>query len=351
MQRRRRHPAALTSTATHDTKRGEDARARIYTISEAPLVWQAAVSRWTEMNRPLRAENDAHPDRDSEWMFYQGLLGAWPAALDLSDASALKALAKRMTAFMIKAAREAKLYTTWTQPDEQFERALTSFVNQALDPKHTETFLMDFNGTVQPFIRAGVVNSLTQLALKLFVPGVPDTYQGTEIWDLSLVDPDNRRPVDFGQNDSLSKAEASPRALLDAWTTGAIKQNVLRAGLRLRRSLGTSFESAKYVPLVLSGSLQRHAVAFARTGRLGTVVVVGTRLSLPLLDGEAPRIAPERWVDTRIHLPAASYEFTDILNGRRHADLGTTLQLADVLRDLPVAVLFSHSNSSDRTIV
>jgi (1->4)-alpha-D-glucan 1-alpha-D-glucosylmutase len=344
MQLRRTHPAALTSTATHDTKRGEDARARIYAISEAPLVWAAAVGRWAEMNRALGAEDQARPERESEWMFYQALLGAWPVVLNLNDAVALKSLAERMKAFIVKAAREAKLHTTWTQPDEKYERGLTSFVEQALDPNRSKAFLADFHGTVQPFVRAGIVNSLTQLVLKLFVPGIPDVYQGTETWDLALVDPDNRRPVDFERNCDLLKAEAPPDDLLHAWTTGAVKQRILCAGLQLRQSLDTTLEEGEYVPLEPRGPLQEHIVAFARRSNMDTVVVIGTRLSFSLLPPATPRVAAERWAGTQIHLPAVSRGFTDILTGRRHAPVEDSLQIAEVLRDLPVAVLSSRAD-------
>jgi (1->4)-alpha-D-glucan 1-alpha-D-glucosylmutase len=296
------------------------------------------------MNLPLRAKDEVRPEPDSEWMFYQALLGAWPVALDIADAVALKGLAERMTAFMVKAAREAKLHTTWTQPDERYERALASFVKQALDPHRSRAFLVDFDVTAQPFVRAGVVNSLTQLVLKLFAPGIPDIYQGTETWDLALVDPDNRRSVNFDRNADLLKAESSSRALLDGWFTGGIKLQVLRAGLRLRRSLEHSTEDGEYVPLELRGPLQDHVVAFARRTKMQTVVVVGTRWSLSLLQDEAPRVAAERWAGTQMRLPAASCAFTDILTGRQYAHADGALAIADVLRDLPVAVLSSRAN-------
>lgn len=337
MQARERHPAALSTTATHDTKRGEDARARIYAISEAPRTWEEAVRRWAELNADLR-QGEAHPDRDTEWMFYQALLGAWPAESRPPDADAMQALSHRMSAFMVKAAREAKLHTTWTQPDEAYEGMLTSFVEAALEPKRSKAFLDDFGAAIQPFVRAGAVNSLTQSVLKLFAPGVPDIYQGTEIWDLALVDPDNRRPVDFVQNDSMAKAEISSDSLLDAWTTGAIKQRILRAGLALRRTLGPRLLDATYTALKVSGPLSKHVIAFARKHETGCVVVLGTRLSLEHLDEAAPRIPSPRWADTRVHLPTGCGPLVDVLTGREFGDVAE-MNMSEVVRDLPVAVL------------
>ncbi len=339
MQARERHPAALSATATHDTKRGEDARARIYAISEAPRRWEEAVRRWAELNADLR-RGEAHPDRDTEWMFYQALLGAWPAQSRPPDADAMQVLSHRMSAFMVKAAREAKLHTTWTQPDEAYEDMLTSFVEAALEPKRSKAFLNDFGAAIQPFVRAGAVNSLTQSVLKLFAPGVPDIYQGTEIWDLALVDPDNRRPVDFVQNDSMAKAEISSDALLDTWTTGAIKQRILRAGLALRRTLGPRLLDATYIALKVTGPLSKHVIVFARKHETGCVVVLGTRLSLEHLDAEAPRIPGPRWADTRVHLPSGCGPLVDVLTGREFGDVAE-LNMSEVLRDLPVAVLRS----------
>ena len=291
--RLQRAPLALSATATHDTKRGEDARARIYAISEAPEIWRDAVARWTAMNAPHRAQtlDGATPDPDVEWMFYQSLLGAWPEALKPDAAAGLNELARRLADFMRKAAREAKLHTTWTQPVENYEAAIETFVAGTLSPERSSDFLHDFHATAQPFILAGAVNSLTQLCLKLFAPGIPDIYQGTELWDLALVDPDNRRPIDFIQRMALSNAEATPAELVAAWTTGAVKLQLMRAGLALRGDMGKDFSIAPYVPLEVEGPLRRHVVAFARSSAAGSVVVIGTRFSLRLLDGGSPVVA------------------------------------------------------------
>ncbi len=334
-------PLALSSTATHDTKRGEDARARIYAISEAPDEWSSAVRRWSEMNSARRTETieGIVPGADVEWMFYQSLLGAWPAALKPDDATGLQELARRMSEFMRKAAREAKLHTTWTQPVEGYEAAVEAFVAGTLSPERSSEFLHDFHVTAQPFILAGAMNGLTQLCIKLFAPGIPDIYQGTEIWDLALVDPDNRRPVDFTERMAMCKAEATPAELATAWTTGAIKLQLLRAGLALRGELGEDFAAATYVPLEVEGPLRRHVVAFARTSAAGSVVFIGTRFSLRLLDGGVPVVSADRWAGTRVVVPASIGRLHDVATYRSFGIENGAIEVSEALRDLPVAVL------------
>jgi (1->4)-alpha-D-glucan 1-alpha-D-glucosylmutase len=336
-------PLALSTTATHDTKRGEDARARIYAISEAPDVWSAAVRRWSAMNAPMRTENvdGIAPGADVEWMFYQALLGAWPAALKPADAAGLDDLAQRMGDYMRKAAREAKLHTTWTQPVEDYEAAVEAFVTNVLAPSRSHAFLEDFHATVQPFILAGAVNSLTQLCVKLFAPGIPDIYQGTEIWDLALVDPDNRRPVDFVERMAMTKAEATPAELAADWATGAVKLHMMRAGLALRGEMGDDFAAADYVPLEVEGPLRRHVVAFGRSSAAGWVVIIGTRFSLRLLEGGMPVVPAHRWQGTRVRLPTSVTQLSDMATHRAFAVDQGAIKLSEVLRDLPVAMLRS----------
>ena len=336
-------PLALSATATHDTKRGEDARARIYAISEAPDVWSAAVRRWSTMNAPMRTENvdGIAPGADVEWMFYQALLGAWPAVLKPTDAAGLDDLAHRMRDYMRKAAREAKLHTTWTQPVEDYEAAVEAFVTNVLAPSRSQAFLQDFHTTVQPFVLAGAVNSLTQLCVKLFAPGIPDIYQGTEIWDSALVDPDNRRPVDFVERMAMTKAETTPAQLVADWTTGAVKLQLMRAGLALRGEMGNDFAAADYVPLQVEGPLRRHVVAFARSSAAGWVVVIGTRFSLRLLEGGTPVVPALRWQGTRVRLPATLTQLNDVAAHRTIAADQGAIELSEVFQDLPVAMLRS----------
>ncbi len=299
-------PHALSTTATHDTKRGEDARARIAAISEVPQLWGEAVARWSEANSGLRAESEgqAVPDRNTEWLYYQSLLGAWPAYLSASDAAGLSSLAGRMSAFMIKAAREAKLTTSWTHPDEAYEASLTRFVTASLDANQSRVFLADFARVAAPLMAAGAVTSLTQLVTKLLAPGVPDLYRGTELWDLSLVDPDNRTPVDYGAREQVLRGTAQVSDLLDTWQDGAVKFAVLRAGLAVRKAFGPDIDGATYLPLAAVGPAADHVFAFARTFGNKVVVVIGARFAVALLNGRtSPRITAEAWGDTHIICP------------------------------------------------
>jgi (1->4)-alpha-D-glucan 1-alpha-D-glucosylmutase len=300
-------PCALSATATHDTKRGEDARARIYAISESPTRWRAAVQRWTQMNASLRVdigEGAVVPEPNAEWLCYQSLLGAWPAELAPDDEAGLSALAHRMAAFMVKAAREAKLRTSWTQPDETYEAALRAFVGQSLDPRRSAAFLRDFHETAQPLLVAGCLTSLTQLVVKLFAPGVPDIYQGSELWDLSLVDPDNRRAVDYDARGAYLHEEHDAAELLQRWRDGAVKLAVLRAALAARARFGPDIVEADYVPLRVEGPRAGHVVAFARVSGGRAIVAVGTRFGAALLqDVTQPRFSADAWRGTRVICP------------------------------------------------
>ncbi|MGH6833926.1 MAG: malto-oligosyltrehalose synthase, partial [Methyloceanibacter sp.] len=233
--RLRRQPAGLSATATHDTKRGEDARARLYVLSEMPGAWNEAVNRWTAFTAPFRSEcaGMPAPEPEVEWMFYQALVGAWPLELNLDDEGGLRVFSERMTEFILKAIREAKVHTSWTGQNEDYEEAVRKFTKTALDPTRAWPYLQDIVSTCQPIFVAGALNSLTQVAIKLVAPGVPDIYQGTEFWDLSLVDPDNRRPVDFeSRRSKLDEIANMPIAhLVSAWRSGAIKMRLIQAAL------------------------------------------------------------------------------------------------------------------------
>ena len=189
VRRLRVQPLGLSATSTHDTKRGEDGRARIYAISESPDLWTDAAQRWCRMNASHRRElpGGLFPEPEMEWFFYQSLLGAWPADLTLDDRQGMGMLKQRMSALMEKATREAKLRTSWTQPGEEYDQALAHFVEKVLDPAISSEFLDDFLGIASPLFVAGALTSLSQLLFKLTAPGVPDIYQGSELWDLSLV--------------------------------------------------------------------------------------------------------------------------------------------------------------------
>lgn len=353
-ERQERQPGGLSATATHDTKRGEDARARLYVLSEMPEAWRQGVARWSALNAPHRSAlpDGEAPEPAGEWMFYQTLAGAWPAELvpeaTLSGgARHLEDLRLRLLDFMEKRGREAKLRTTWTSPDAAYEEAVAAFVSAVLSPQTGAAFLSDFVRSCQPLWLAGAVNGLSQLALKLFAPGVPDIYQGCELWDFSLVDPDNRRPVDFARRETLlgQPAPTDPHALVDNWLSGAPKMALTVAGLHARRQHPALFAAGTYTALAVSGQFPRQVVAFARATDDAAALLVAPRLVLGLLDGTSrPLIPPERWRDTRIVLPDGWRErpLRDLVTGAVHPS-GDLPMVGQLLRSFPVALLMEAS--------
>ena len=334
-----RWPHAMLGTTTHDTKRGEDTRARLYALSEMPEEWERQIQTWSRLLRARRGdvEGTAPPDRNDEYLFYQLLLGAWPAELtgvassDL-DPQAMTEFAERIAGAMTKSMREAKVHTTWAAPNEAYESAMIGFVHDALDVTRSNAFFDAFLPFQAQLARIGTVNGLSQALLKLTCPGVPDIYQGCELWNLSLVDPDNRRPVDYAARrrllDEVEGAEIA--SLLDRWQDGAVKLALTRRVLALRADKPALFRDGDYAPLEATGARAEHVVAFARTSGDDTVVVATPRLVGTL--GERPD-----WGDTSIPLP----------RGRRwrNALTDATLEAADAVtaaalfQDFPVALL------------
>lgn len=303
-----RSPRTMLAGSTHDTKRSEDVRARLALLSEIPDEWAATVERWSQMNE--RHRNGDWPDRNLEYLLYQTLIGAWPLTLD------------RARAYMDKAAKEAKVDTSWIAPNEAHDAALGAFVTAVMDD---DRFMSELGSFVAPLIEPGYVNSLTQVLLRLTSPGVGDLYQGTEVWDLSLVDPDNRRPVDYDARRGLLDAVRSMDAAT-AWRqahTGAPKMFLIHMALDVRRRHTRSFSaSGDYQPLTVTGARSAHAVAFARGHQ---VVSVAPRLVLSLGGG---------WEDTTMDLPSGKW--VNVLTSGRFEEGAS---LADLLREFPVALL------------
>ena len=221
-ERQKRFPLALLATATHDHKRGEDTRARLAVLSEIPSEWEAALQRWTRLNAPLKRDLDGPaPDAADEIMLYQTLIAAWPLDLAPDDAEGLAAFETRVAAWQEKALREAKRRTSWTVPDTDYEGACRSFLAGLLDAGRSVNMAGELASFAARIAPSGAINSLTQTLLRLTSPGVPDLYQGTEFWDFSLVDPDNRRPVDFpARKAGLEAAEEPLRCCLPGATAG-----------------------------------------------------------------------------------------------------------------------------------
>jgi (1->4)-alpha-D-glucan 1-alpha-D-glucosylmutase len=302
-------PQTMLATATHDTKRGEDARLRIDVLSEIPERWTAAVRRWSEMNARFR--RNGLPDRNTEYFFYQTLAGAGPITCD------------RLMPVLLKAAKEAKEHTSWTDPDPVFEDALQQFVKGVMG--HAE-FTADLSAFLAPLAWPAAVMSLSQTLIKCTAPGVPDIYQGAELWDLNLVDPDNRRPVDFEQRRrwlvevrTLSCAE-----ILNRQAQGLPKLFLLQRALSTRRQHPEAFgQKGDYRPLTAEGERADHVIAFLRGGQ---VLTLAPRWVIGLGDD---------WKDTTIELPPGTWK--NVFSGQRFRGEGQ--QLARMLSQFPVALL------------
>ncbi len=323
-------PQAMLATATHDTKRGEDARIRLALVSEMPRRWGQFVTRWLRFNRSRRGEVDGRvvPDRNVEYLFYQALLGAWPDGLDPGDTAGVKELSDRISAYMTKAVREGKEESGWSNPNGEYEAALARFVTGTLDVTRPNAFLRDFAEFVASLAPLAAVSSLAQLALKLTVPGVPDIYRGCELWDFSLVDPDNRRPVDWATRSEML------RRLDNAGPGGCAKLYLTHRLLRLRAQHPALFAAGDYTPLIAEGGRgDDHLCAFTREHDGEAIAVAVPRLVARLYrGGEAAD-----WGGTGVMLPNGG-DWEDVLGGGRHAG-GGRVRAAELFGAFPVAVL------------
>lgn len=275
-------PLALSTTSTHDTKRGEDARARLYALSEAPEHWADAVTRWRDQNRHLvqQLEDGPAPEPETEWMLYQALAGVVPADFDATDRTAASALKERFLAYVEKALREAKGRTNWADPNERYETAVRNYAAHLLSGNEP-VFLSDFLDTLRPYTHAGLVNGINQTVIKLMAPGVPDIYQGSEAKDFSLVDPDNRREPDFAELALwLDQDRGADMSDPSAWHDGSLKQSVVAKLLHLRKSAPDFFSQADYQPLNMADPSHDGVLAFSRRHGDEVLVVVLARFLL-----------------------------------------------------------------------
>src|SRR5215467_2594445 len=336
--RARLWPQAMVTTATHDTKRGEDARARVALLSELPFVWGRQVARWSRLNRSRRSETDGEivPDRNVEYLFYQALFSAWPPALSVDDPRGMQDIAERLEAYMIKAVREGKERSSWSNPDADYEAGLQRFVRGVLDSSRTNLFLAEFHSFVVSLARIGAISSLSQLVLKLTVPGVPDIYQGGELWDFSLVDPDNRRPVDWQmRRELLGKVDcACVTDFSRSWQSGLEKLFIIRRLLGLRRSHPELFAQGDYRPIEPEEDSSNHACAFARVRGEEEIIVVVPRLVYRLYQGGCSA----NWSAAKVGLPPGKWR--DVFTGRWQEG-GAPVLVSQLLADFPVAVLSS----------
>lgn len=358
-ERQRNWPHTMLTTSTHDTKRSEDVRARIDVLSELPKEWKSALTRWSKLNRRHKTKIDGRdaPDRNEEYLLYQTLLGCWPVGSATPWTEPGHATyVERIQAYMQKALKEAKVNTSWVNPNQGWDDAVQQFVARILEPSARNTFLPNFHAFAQRVIELGALNSLAQTVLKLTAPGVPDIYQGNESWDLSLVDPDNRRPVDYASRgallDTLSTqreqqgAAVVVRELLEQPATSGSKLYVTTHTLNLRRAHPDLFAEGSYIPLEAVGPHAAHVVAFAR--RLGDreVIVVTPRLVAGLLRGAASPTG-DLWTDDLLLLPygTAGSSYTQLFADTRvdviEHNGNAAVSLAAIFADVPVAVLIN----------
>lgn len=349
-------PLAMLATSTHDTKRSEDVRARINVLSEIPELWREGLTRWSRQNRKYKviAEGKPTPSRNEEYFLYQTLVGTWPFCLP--EDGEFTAYCARIKEYMLKAMREAKVHTSWISPNARHEETVLSFIDAILKTSRHNIFLRDFAAFQRLTAAAGIFNSLSQTLLKITSPGIPDFYQGNELWDFSLVDPDNRRPVDYRlrkerldeliQKESDEGPLATCRNIVATRQDGQIKLHLTSKALNFRRDNRELFETGRYLPLNVEGSRLEHVCAFERSSNGTSFLVVVPRLCLRLIiDENGLPLGPEVWQETRLLLPpdpdGSGYRnlFTGEILRPLHAAGEASLALQDILSVYPVALL------------
>jgi (1->4)-alpha-D-glucan 1-alpha-D-glucosylmutase len=343
-ERARYFPRELLATATHDHKRGEDTRARLAVLSELPDEWATTITRWTRLNAVLKREVDGEPapDATDELMLYQSLLGAWPLDLDPADEEGVAALIARVAAWQEKALREGKRRSEWAVPNEPYEAACRDFLTAMMATDRPSRLREDVVALVHRLAPAGASNGLAQALIRCTAPGIPDLYQGTEFWDFSMVDPDNRRPVDFAARKAALEAGETPAALLPHWMDGRVKAATIARALALRARQPERFAEGEYIPLEADGPLAAHILAFARRHGSGAAITAVTRLPAKLLGAERqPLIPPGSWGETVLVLPPglAGLSFRDTLSDTAVPATGDRLAAAALFEALPVALL------------
>ncbi|MFC7476632.1 malto-oligosyltrehalose synthase [Dankookia sp. GCM10030260] len=337
-------PRALLATATHDHKRGEDVRARLAVLSELHGEWTAAVQRWSRLNAPLRRDlpDGAAPGMSAQLMLYQTLVGAWPLGLAPEDEPGVVAFLERVAAWQEKALREAKRRTEWAVPNAEYETACQEFITAIMAPDRASRMRAEIAAFASRIAPAGAINSLSQTLLRCTAPGVPDLYQGTEFWDFSLVDPDNRRPVDWTARRAALDDAVPVATLLQYWDDGRIKQAVIARTLAHRAAQPALFAAGDYQPVLVEGPLAAHVLAFLRTHRGRAALTVVTRLPATILkDSSLPLLPAAEWSGTDLRLPASwqARHWRDALTGEGLRAQGDRLPVGQVLAQLPVALL------------
>jgi (1->4)-alpha-D-glucan 1-alpha-D-glucosylmutase len=355
-KRQEQWPRQMLASSTHDTKRSEDVRARLAVLSEMPRGWASQSIRWRRINKPRRSmmgEGHSAPDANEEYLLYQTLVGTWPMPRKIEDGFALDDSAraqytKRIQQYMIKAVNEAKVNMSWINPNPEYTEGLENFVAKILKPgteAKPNSFLRLITEFAQKVAFFGAINSLSQTLVKLTAPGIPDVYQGQEMFDFSVVDPDNRRPVDFGIRNAVLNAMSCDESgwtehcaeMLRNWTDGRTKMWVTYKALQTRKELRDLFDGGSYVALRSSGAKAGHALGFTRSLNGKSAVTVFPRFVHTLMGGEMRMPLGNAWGETKIALPEG--EFVNVFTGERVR--GGEVQCADVFRSFPVALLVS----------
>jgi (1->4)-alpha-D-glucan 1-alpha-D-glucosylmutase len=357
LKRSEHWPFSMLATSTHDTKRSEDVRARLNVLSEMPKLWSSQVFRWRKANRSrkrLLADGRTVPSLNEEYLLYQTLVGTWP--FEFSTSGARQSYVERIKQYMNKAVHEAKVNLSWINDDPAYVEALMHFVDRVLLPgtrTRQNSFLHQIQAFVCPVAFFGVMNSLAQRLLMITSPGNPDVYQGTELWDFSLVDPDNRRPVDYGVRQKLlteldRRAESGDLVslcaeLLQGFQDGRIKLWTTMQALRFRRDRRELFQAGKYTPLHPSGAKRENLVAFARERNGQVAIVAVPRFSYELSGGAQRPPLADIWNGTEIPVPSRTAEFLEnVFTGERvKVTPNRTLLCSEVFAHFPVALLSS----------
>jgi len=354
-ERQERWPDSLSTTSTHDTKRSEDIRARINVLSEMPKEWKAAITRWHRMNKKKKGsvEEQLIPDKNEEYLLYQTLLGAWP--LTPMNDEEYETFVNRIQGYMTKALREAKIYTSWINPNNGYEQETRNFTQRILDRKKPNLFLEDFLRFQEKIAYWGMLNALSQVAIKILAPGIPDFYQGSEIWNFTLVDPDNRNPINYEGPKAmleefktfqhpLSPIELGP--LVEHWPDGRIKLYVTQRLLNYRKQFPHLFQQGHYTPLEPFGEKSEHICGFQRQWENHAILVLVPRFPSKIFS--FPPIRTEEaidWGQTYISMTADSspQNWTNILTGQtlgsHSTDRGSALSAKEIFQHCPIAIL------------
>ncbi|MGH7230799.1 MAG: malto-oligosyltrehalose synthase, partial [Nitrospiraceae bacterium] len=356
--RQARWPHGLSPTSTHDTKRSEDVRARINVLSEMPALWKSHLTRWSKLNKKYKCDVEGLPvpDRNDEYFLYQTLVGAWP--LEQLEERQYRIFCDRIQGYLAKAIHETKVHTSWVNPNPAYDQGMEKFIEAILDRTRPNPFLESFVSFQTQVAELGMSNALAQVAIKITAPGVPDFYQGTELWDLSLVDPDNRRPVDYDLRRRMladlrhaceqagADRGALVRELLGSWKDGRIKLYLTSTILHYRRAHAALFRHGRYVPLETGGTQGDRICGFARVHDDRSVLTLVPRLTYGLTpDRGFPPVGSEVWKDTWVATEPFVARYRHILTGDVLSPTDVNgrpaLHLAQVFRDCPVALLES----------